>query len=334
MIRRSCQFSVWVCLAIGVVRAATVLAAAGPAGPESPPASADLPRTLAVFQQSQPAAPVQLGEWTRSHERSCAGIKSAFRDVIRTAGESTVQVLCDGRQQALGAITHADGFILTKHSELTGNMIVCRLKDGRRLPAQIVGVHRETDLAMLRVPSGHLKPVEFSADQPPPVGSWLATPGLDESPVAIGIVSAPIYEIPSPFGVLGVILGDAEAGPRVEEVLPGSAAEVAGLKAGDVIVRVDEIPMADRLALVTTIRHRYPGEVVLLQVLRGNEPRTIPARIRAQADEPAPGSLEYQNRMGSQLSARAPGSPRSCSTIRYSAPATVAARSWISTAGW
>jgi serine protease Do len=296
-------------LAIGVVSATTGSAAA-PAGVDSPGELAEPSRTLEVFQQSLPGTPVRLGGWSSSHERNHAGVKSAFRDVVRTASQSTVQVLCDGQPKALGTITHADGYLLTKHSELTGKNIICRFKDGRRLPARIVGVHRETDLAMLRVSGGQLKPVQFSEKEPPVVGSWLASPGLTESPVAIGIVSAPIRRRPAPFGVLGVMLGDAEAGPRVDDVLPGSAAKAAGVKAGDVIVRVNDTPTADRRALVATIRGHHPGEVVLLQVLRGDDEEAIMARLRDRADDAPPGSLEHQNRMGGRLSLRRTGFPQ------------------------
>jgi branched-chain amino acid transport system ATP-binding protein len=48
---------------------------------------------------------------------------------------------------------------VTKWSELEGNKLVCQLKDGRSLPAQIVGVDRDTDLAMLRVRATGLAPI-------------------------------------------------------------------------------------------------------------------------------------------------------------------------------
>jgi len=44
----------------------------------------------------------------------------------------------------------SDGYILTKASELAEKVLV-RLRDGRELPAKVVGVAEDYDLAMLKV---------------------------------------------------------------------------------------------------------------------------------------------------------------------------------------
>ena len=61
-----------------------------------------------------------------AEERDTYAVKSAFREVVREVTNSTVRVLCDGRRAALGAIVEADGFILTKASELKGE-VTCQL---------------------------------------------------------------------------------------------------------------------------------------------------------------------------------------------------------------
>jgi serine protease Do len=286
---------------------------AAPAGADDrsvPAEFVDAPSEHQLVGQSLPASSVRLGVWDRAHERNHTVVKSAFSDLITGATRSTVEVLCDGRKTALGTITHADGYILTKHSELTGKEIVCRLKDRRSLPAEVVGVHQATDLAMLRVQADGLQPVSFSQEGPPPIGSWLATPGLEDLPLAIGVVSAPPRKMAAPIGVLGVMLGDAPAGPSVEEVLPGSSALRAGLKATDVIVRVNDTRTASRRALVEAIRGHHPGETVLLHVLRGQKTELITARLLARTGNPSPGSLDFQNRMGGRISNRRTGFPR------------------------
>lgn len=273
-----------------------------------PPSPAALP-AVTVSQRSQPTVPVRLGVWARRNERNHATVKAAFRDVVAAASRSTVRVICDGQVKALGAVTHADGYVLTKWSELEGKELVCQLKDGRSLPAKVVGLDRDTDLAMLRVSANGLIPARFIEGDPPPVGSWLATPGLGDVPVAIGIVSAPQRRTDAPVGVLGVMLGDAEAGPRVDEVLPGSAALRHGVARGDVILRVNDQPTKTRRALVDAIRGHHPGEMVLLQVLRGDETMSIRARLRVRADNAPQGSLDHQNRMGGRISNRRTGFP-------------------------
>src|SRR5437660_723830 len=54
---------------------------------------------------------------------------AAFREVVAPARRSTVRVLCEGKDVALGTVVGADGWVLTKASELKGKP-VCRLADG------------------------------------------------------------------------------------------------------------------------------------------------------------------------------------------------------------
>src|SRR5262249_38490571 len=58
----------------------------------------------------------------------------AFRDATAEATKSTVRVLCDGKEAALGTVVGGDGWILTKNSELTGK-VTCKVHDGKELEA-------------------------------------------------------------------------------------------------------------------------------------------------------------------------------------------------------
>jgi S1-C subfamily serine protease len=177
------------------------------------------------------------------------------------------------------------------------------------LPAEVVGVHRPTDLAMLRVKTNKLTPIRLTDRDPPAIGSWLATPGTGDVPVAIGIVSAQPRKSEAPVGVLGVLLGETSAGPRVDEVLPGSAAQRASIRQGDVISSVNGQATADRRSLISAIRDHHPGEVVLLRVVRNEDEKLIRARLRERPGNPPPGSLDHQKRMGGELSNRRTGFP-------------------------
>ncbi|MEO8493830.1 MAG: hypothetical protein ABI614_02080, partial [Planctomycetota bacterium] len=52
------------------------------------------------------------------NERSHRTIKGAFREAVGKANASTVILLADGSQVALGTIIQADGYVVTKASEL------------------------------------------------------------------------------------------------------------------------------------------------------------------------------------------------------------------------
>ena len=61
----------------------------------------------------------------------------------------------------------------------------------------------------------------------------------------------------------------------VAGLMPGSPGENAGLKAGDVLLAVDGVPIASRIALYRQIWTHPSGEKVAFTIFRNNEVRTI-----------------------------------------------------------
>ena len=78
----------------------------------------------------------------RRHYVRGRAVRRSFSQIIDEANPSTVRVECDGERVALGCVVNADGWILTKASQMTGK-IKCLLHDGRAFSARVVG----TDLA-------------------------------------------------------------------------------------------------------------------------------------------------------------------------------------------
>ena len=67
------------------------------------------------------------------------------------------------------------------------------------------------------------------------------------------------------LGVASLALG----GPcEIRTVEPGSAADQAGIRSGDVVVAVDAQPVADFEALTARLSGRGPGEVLRMEILR------------------------------------------------------------------
>src|SRR5207253_1377698 len=112
----------------------------------------------------------------------------AFREVVARPSVSTVRIVCDDKDTALGVVVGADGWILTKANDLKGN-IICKFKDGRAFEATLVGMHKEHDLAMLKIDAHNLVPAQFAPSKGIDAGSWVACAGTQEDPVAIGVVS-------------------------------------------------------------------------------------------------------------------------------------------------
>jgi aminopeptidase N len=76
---------------------------------------------------------------------------------------------------------------------------------------------------------------------------------------------------------LGTMPDFAFAGPgvRVQQVMPGSAAEQAGLLNGDILVAIDGQPVADLRSFSELLKARAPGDAVEVTVLRGGEERVF-----------------------------------------------------------
>ena len=64
-------------------------------------------------------------------------------------------------------------------------------------------------------------------------------------------------------------------GARVEQVVDGSPADEAGVVPSDVVVAVEEEPVASMSALVIALRERDPGDEVALEVLRDGDRRQV-----------------------------------------------------------
>lgn len=72
---------------------------------------------------------------------------------------------------------------------------------------------------------------------------------------------------------------DAHEGALVQEVTPGSAAEKAGVKVGDVIVAVDGEAVRSASSLRATIGVKRSGDKVKLDLLRDGKQRSVIARL-------------------------------------------------------
>jgi serine protease Do len=260
-----------------------------------------------------PAVPAQAQK-DKAISKGSPKVLAAFHDVVAKPSESTVRIRCDGKDVALGTIISADGWILTKASELKDNL-VCKLKDGREFEARVVGVQDKFDLAMLKIEVSDLKPVEWAASKVAPVGNWVASPGLGETPVAIGVVSVGTRDVtgkgaapaPSPTsGYLGVALDLEAAGVKISQILPGTGADKAGLKANDHVLSVNGEAVDSADAFMTLLQRHKPGDVVTLKVMRGDKESEFKATL---GKRPSNTRGDFQNSLGSELSARRTGFP-------------------------
>lgn len=251
-------------------------------------------------------------------ERSGPKLLTPFKPIVAAANAATVRILCDDKDAALGTIVGADGFILTKASELRGAVAV-KLGDGSLLDAEIVSVHKPTDLALLKIDMKGLKSVAFADSKKVPIGNWLAAGGLGSTPTAVGIVSVatrnlgrvPDYEMLNQNrGFLGILLSreeEADGGVRIDGFPDSgpSGASKAGLKKDDIIVEMNGTEITNQAALRQLLENYRPGEKVAVKIKRKGEEM----KFQVTLTRPAPSRSDIQNNMGGELSGRRTGFP-------------------------
>jgi serine protease Do len=234
-----------------------------------------------------------------------ATVREAFRDVVADARRWTVEILRDEKPAVTGAIVGADGWILTKASELPPEP-ACRLHDQRQFPARLAGIDYDWDLALLKIEASDLPSVQWSTQGDPGVGQWLATPGLAEVPVSVGVVGAARMEIPAKRGLLGVAAVKQDRGLTVQSIQAQSGAARAGLKQDDVIETLNDGPLATYAELVERLRPFQPGDTVALGVIREGKPLSMSVTL-GESFSSFVARSGFQNRLGGDLSRRRSG---------------------------
>jgi serine protease Do len=267
-----------------VLAACTIFALADPL---------DAQRRFRGFGRNAQRAP---SEKSKNHDSA----KAAYQGVVAKARLSTVVVKRGGRQVALGTIVAADGYIVTKTSELDDDEgpITCILHDGKKLEAVRLGNHYDNDLVMLKVDAKDLHPAHWSEDVGASVGSFLASPGPKKLPIAVGVMSNKIHNrdrskfrrrsrsgrsgrsrtprVPGFLGMFARMQGDRV---QIDDVIKGMPAEVAGLRKGDVVLEYEGRTMRDHDEFVTRISRSGAGTEVTIKVRRGDKDVIVKATL-------------------------------------------------------
>jgi len=272
-----------------------------------------------------------------------------------------------------GVVITDDGFILTNYHVVEGGTrFMVRFDENIQLEASVVGSDPSSDLAVLKVDTTGLTPIEVADSDEVKVGEWvmaLGSPfGLEKS-VSTGIVSALFrsttmesttgvniyanmiqtdaainpgnsggalvnsqgqligintlissssgsssgvgFAIPSNYAMtianqimagedvehayLGVTLSSldpataqrlglsVDAGAYVESVVPGSPADSAGIRQGDIITKFDDTEIASAAQLIIGVRGHLVGDNVELEIVRDGSTTTIDVELGSDA---------------------------------------------------
>jgi len=106
-------------------------------------------------------------------------------------------------------------------------------------------------------------------------------------PVADFVWSVPFEDLEGERVRLGVRIEPDEAGLRVTEVTHGSAAEGAGVQAGDLLVDLDGRPLKDMVDVQAALTLAHPGDTGALVVERGGARVRLSVPYRTAAEQGA-----------------------------------------------
>ena len=106
----------------------------------------------------------------------------------------------ESRSLGSGFIISPDGYILTNAHVVEGaDEINVRFTDKREFKAKVIGTDRRTDIAVIKIETGGLRPVRFGDPSRLKVGEWVVAIGAPfgfENTVTAGIVSAKGRSLP------------------------------------------------------------------------------------------------------------------------------------------
>lgn len=254
---------------------------------------------------------------------------SGALEFIRERFEKSVIPLKDGRGKWIVSATviHKIGQLITKASEIESIEDLSASVDGKDYPVKVMGIDKNTDLALISIEATGLIPVDWDAKEPK-VGQLLITPGGRE--LITGVVTQPNRDAPKkgyelnhssekPTAYLGVTFSAETSTPVIETIELGSPADKIGILEGDEIIEFEGFPVSTIESLAELLTKRSPGEKVEILMKRGKEEVKLrpildvrPATAAGSFDREASqrdGRLSELSAQGGDLSKRRDGFP-------------------------
>ena len=202
-------------------------------------------------------------------------VQQAFGQTQGIAQKATVKLLRNEKVIAHGTVIHPRGFVLSKASACIGARYLLT-NSGIRLPVKAKKRNEVCDLVLLEaIGGGHEWPTLHWDDKNDSTDArWAisASPELDE--IRLGLFGGKARPIGREGGVMGVVLSDdnqSEKGILVLEVIPQSAADRAGLKINDRILKIDHRSVRSKQQVNHMMQKKDPGDLLLLHIIRLDE---------------------------------------------------------------
>jgi serine protease Do len=260
-------------------------------------------------------SPLMAQQSLESDYRTTGTAVTAAFESQRAVLQKSSAVILDGRKEmSYGVMVSADGYILTKASELEDLENLAVIVDRANFKdVRIVATDPQWDVALLKVDATGLVPVEYAPTSEIPQGSWVVANGATSRTTRralAGIVSAKIREIPAAGGpALGVVLSSKTKAIQIEAVTDGSGAQEAGLQKGDVIVSIEGRKVSKIEDIAEALKDRKAGTKVKVVLRRGKQEISADVRLAAKG-EMFTDNMNRNDMMSGDFSRRRSGFPR------------------------
>ena len=233
----------------------------------------------------------------RELKNQASGFFSASKPVVAEAAKSTVSIYHQGGRICYGTVVMSGSspqpLILTKWSEIkkASNRLVVMTSEGKAFAATIAGVYPDHDLALLDydVNDAELTPLDLSQAAPLTLGSFILMANPDGSVESLGVVSVESRSLRDmDKAYLGVMMDPVkeQEGIALREIMPGSAAAKAGLRAGDIILAVDQENLTGLMEMKTLLQRLQPGSEIIVSYKRGNVRKKTKVELGSLSENP------------------------------------------------
>ena len=233
----------------------------------------------------------------RELKNQASGFFNASKPMVAEAAKSTVSIYHQGARICYGTVVMSGSspqpLILTKWSEIkkASNRLVVMTSEGKAFAATIAGVYPDHDLALLDydVNDAELTPLDLSQVAPLTLGSFILMANPDGSVESLGVVSVESRSLRDmDKAYLGVMMDPVkeQEGIALREIMPGSAAAKAGLRAGDIILAVDKEDMTGLMEMKTLLQRLQPGSEIIVSYKRGNVRKKTKVELGSLSENP------------------------------------------------